>query len=620
MAITRIATRLGDGVKSLLEYRHLPALLALGAMLLMLPALKTGLFADDWVQWSVEMRPGQLPARLRAAGTQADSGTLRTVLNDLFPGLSHDPAGLAQAKRYGILPWWTISDVRFNLWRPVTAFTHWLDYRLFPDSPALMHLENNAWFAAVVLLVAVIYRKFMAPGPAAGLAAVMFLLDCNTFFPVMFVANRGFIIALCFGLLCLYQQHRWRAGQSRSGCVLAMLFLALAVLANEGGASTLAFILAYALVLDPGSWRNRAGSVLPALLVIVLWRIAYKLGGFGLWHVGLYIDPVTEPLAFARTLIPRDIALLGGQLTSVPPDLLWVVKPALYPAVIAAYGAVAAVVLALVFPWVRRDKIAAFWLAVMLLAAIPASTVSPLSKNLGFVAVGAYGLIASFIAAWVGRSSQLPAGRGWRIAAGITCGLLLLIHVPGALAGRALTLAVAGGHFNWFTTVHRAADATDKNMIAVNAPCAMILSYGPYAKAYYHQPPPPTLRALVPGCTRLEVERTDDRTLVIRSRTNSLFSCDDVGAFHIAYAFSAANMAIGHPHCRTGDHYELTGVTVDVLAADARAEATAVAFRFDRPLEAPDLYWMQFRWATFSYEPFAVPAIGQRVTLDGPRR
>jgi hypothetical protein len=54
-------------------------------------------------------------------------------------------------------------------------------------------------------------------------------------------------------------------------------------------------------------------------------------------------------------------------------------------------------------PWVRRDKTAAFWFAVMVLAAIPAATVVPMSKNLGFVAVGAYGLIASFVAGLITR-------------------------------------------------------------------------------------------------------------------------------------------------------------------------------------------------------------------------
>ena len=182
---------------------------------------------------------------------------------------------MALAKNYGTLPWWTPDDLKLSLWRPVTAFTHWLDYRLFPDSPALMHAQNIAWFAAIVFLVTIIYRKLMGTGWAAGLAALLFLLDGNTYFPVAFVANRGFILSLFFGLLCLYEHHQWRSAKSRSGLVLSALFLALSLFADEGGASTFAFILAYALVLEPGSVRNRALTVLPSVLVIVLWRTIY---------------------------------------------------------------------------------------------------------------------------------------------------------------------------------------------------------------------------------------------------------------------------------------------------------------------------------------------------------
>jgi K+-transporting ATPase A subunit len=86
------------------------------------------------------------------------------------------------------------------------------------------------------------------------------------------------------------------------------------------------------------------------------------------------------------------------------------------------------------FPWVRRDKTAAFWFAVMVLAVIPAATVMPLSKNLGFVAVGAYGLIASFVAGLITR--RLPEWLAYRILAWVACVLLILMHVPGAIAGR----------------------------------------------------------------------------------------------------------------------------------------------------------------------------------------
>jgi len=231
-------------------------------------------------------------------------------------------------------------------------------------------------------------------------AGLLFLLDYNTYFPEAFVANRGFILSLCLGLACLYQHHQWRAEQRPSGLLWSALFLALSVFTNEGGASTLAFILAYALVLEPGPVRRHALTVLPALLVILLWRMIYTLTGSGVFHVGGYIDPSKEPMLFAREMLPRALVLLGGQLTHVAPDLLLGVKPSLQPLATALYAVPLVAALGVFAPWLRRDKTAAFWCAVMLLAAIPAATVVPLGKNLGFVAVGlfqlpAFGVLAS---------------------------------------------------------------------------------------------------------------------------------------------------------------------------------------------------------------------------------
>jgi hypothetical protein len=617
-------TRMLDFSKRFLEHRHLPAILAIGAILVMLPALKTGLMADDLVQRAVELRPDQLPTRLRDAGIPPDSGSLGTVLRDLFPGINR----MAPVKNYGLLPWWTPDDMKLGLWRPLTAFTHWLDYRLFPDSPALMHAHNIAWFAAIVFLVTVMYRKLMGLGWAAGLAALLFLLDDYTYVPVMFVANRGFVLSLCFGLLCFYEHHQWRSAKSRSGCVLSPLFLALSLFANEGGASTFAFILAYALVLETGSFRKRALTVLPAVLIIVLWRTIYTLSGFGLFHVGLYIDPATEPLEFGREVIPRAMVLLGGQLTGVAPDLLFAIKPSLHPLVIALYSASVLAALAVFLPWVRRDKTAAFWLAVALLAAIPAATVAPLSKNLGFVAVGVYGLMASFVAALVTRPGPLPERLTYRIPAWMACGLLLLMHIPVAIAGRVLTAevltaeAIASGSRDMrsFINLDKSPDVENKNVIVVNAPCAITLAYMPFYKAYYHQPLPRTLRTLVPGCTSFDVQRTDEQTLVIRSRASDVFTCDDVGPAHIAYIFSACSVAVGVPKSKKGDRHDLSGLTVEVLEANVADVATRVAFRFDASLDSPDFRWLWWDWRTFSYRPFQIPAIGQSVTLSGPRR
>jgi hypothetical protein len=602
----------------LLEHRYLPAILAIGAILVMLPALKVGLVMDDLPQRAVELRPDQLPPRMHETGNPADSGSFSTVLFNLF-GFDRNPHCVSLMKNYGALPWWTPDGLRLSLCRPVTAFTHWLDYRLFPDTPWLMHAENIAWFAAVVFLITVVYRKLMGTGWAAGLAALLFLLDGNSYFPVAFVANRGFFLALFFGLLCLYEHHQWRSTKSRSALVLSILFLALSLFAEESGASTFAFILAYALMLEPGSFRNRALTLLPSVLVIIVWRIIYTFSGYGLSHVGIYIDPAQEPLHFARELIPRAAVLLGGQLTSVPPDFLFAVKPSLQPTIIALYGVFVVAALVVFIPWVRRDKTAAFWFAVMILAAIPEATLVPLSKNFGFVAVGAYGLIASFVAGLFTRPIRLPEWLPCRILAWTACVLLMLVHGPGAVAGRVAVVKADSFLFAWASRVPPDwPNIENENVIVVNAPCPLESAYVPSYRAYHHQLLPRTLRVLVPSCTSFDVQRTDDETLVIQSQGSNIFSCDNVGPIHIAYALSAFTLVGAEPKCKKGDRYNLGGLTVEVLETDASDLPSRVAFRFNTSLDSPDFRWFWFDWRTSSAKPFKVPAIGQSVTLPGP--
>ena len=71
-------------LKRFLEHRYLPAVLAMGAILVMLPALKTGLGLDDLVQRAVELKPSQLPPRRYETGLPSESSELYTVLCDLF--------------------------------------------------------------------------------------------------------------------------------------------------------------------------------------------------------------------------------------------------------------------------------------------------------------------------------------------------------------------------------------------------------------------------------------------------------------------------------------------------------------------------------------------------------
>ena len=294
-------------------------------------------------------------------------------------------------------------------------------------------------------------------------------------------------------------------------------------------------------------------------------------------------------------------------------------KPSLQAAVFAFFGAVVAAALLILLPCLRRNRIAAFFFAVMVLAAIAESCLLPVSKNLGFVAVGTYGLMASFIAGWVTRSRQSRETLSYRIAVWTACVLLLLVHVPGAIAARIATVKAVAFIFgpanqrprNW-------QNSENARVVFVNAPWPAAMMYMPSIQALHNLPLPKTMRALVPACTSFDLQRTDDKTLVIQSHGRNIFSSDAVGPMHLANALSTINRILAEPRCSKGDRYRVNGLTVEVLESDAADLPSRVAFRFDTSLDSPDFHWLQFDWETFSQEPFTLPAIGQGITLSGP--
>ena len=87
----------------------------------------------------------------------------------------------------------------------------------------------------------------------------------------------------------------------------------------------------------------------------------------------------------------------------------------------------------------------------------------------------------------------------------------------------------------------------------------------PAYTAYYYRPLPKTLRVLTPAGTGFDVQRTDDKTLVIQSKGPDIFSCDNVGPVHAAYALSSASSLLSsEPHYKKGDRYQLKGLTVEI--------------------------------------------------------
>jgi hypothetical protein len=609
-----------------------PFVFALLAALSMLSSLRAGLFGDDLIQRPAQFKASDLPPRLLHTGfVPPNSGELSAVVTHLFNYLGR-PDAIARARDYGIAPWWIPSSWGAALWRPLTAFTHWLDYRLFPNTPALMHAHNIFWYAAAVFLAAICYRELsrsfqlstdspQTATAAAGLAAFLFLLDKDNYGPVAYVANRGFIIALVFGLGCLSAHHRWRSANSKLFMFLSAFCLLLSLLANEGGASTLAFLLAYALVLEPGRWQSRVASLIPAAAVMLIWRTAYAGWGFGVRNFVGYVDPGYAPLFFLKNLLPRMNGLLGGQLTGIPPEINFGLSPQMRIVLALFFAGFSLVCLVVFLPVLRRNALARFWAAVMLLALVPAATVVPLSKNLGFVAVGAFGLIAAFLRHFASREHHAALSFSLRALSWCVASWLVLAHVFGALAARIGLAAVTPQiPYAWEQLcAFNSIEIGDRDVIIVNDPVQTPVVV-PFDRAYRGQQLPNSIRTLAPGLSGLLVSRPDGSTLVLTSKGADLFDCPSLGPFHIGYALKSANdFLFGGTVWRVGDRVVSKGFVTEVLELSREDVPRSVAVHFEQSLDSENMVWLYFDWQRRAHLPFTLPRPGETAELAGPK-
>src|SRR4051812_21911114 len=126
-----------DRLRALLSGPRAPRWVLGIALLIALPTLRLGLQVDD--HWhAIYLRRDPHYAAL-----------LQPPL-ELFTFYDGDPARIRAMLEQGWTPWWTDPHLRMAFLRPVSAATHWLDHRLWPGVPALMHLQSVAWYLAVI--------------------------------------------------------------------------------------------------------------------------------------------------------------------------------------------------------------------------------------------------------------------------------------------------------------------------------------------------------------------------------------------------------------------------------------------------------------------------------------
>lgn len=577
---------------ALLSHRRMPILAALLGITLTLPSLGVGWRLDDHLH----------RALLRdAAGLRG----LTQAAMELFRFVDDDPQNTHQLMDVGVLPWWTDRHIKIAFWRPLTALTHWLDYRLWPDTPALMHTQSLLWYGLLVGLVACLHRRVLGATWVAGLAALLYALDDGHGMPVGWLANRNTVIAAAFGVAACLAHDRWRRAGRRGGRILGPLLLGLSLLAAEAGIGTLAYLIAHAVVLDRGSWRRRAATLLPYFGVVVVWRATWAVLGYGSAHAELYTDPIAEPGTFVVAVAQR-LPILAMGLLSVPPADLSAVLEGRAVWWLALAGLVFVIIAAfLLTPLLRRDPAARFWALAMVLALIPVCATRPNDRMLLLAGVGGMALLAQFLAFAFGGLQWRPSGR-FRRRVLVCCGVgMIVVHAVVA----PLLLVVRSA---WPLGPPRVLDALlvrtpfdqrveQQDVIVVNPPSVLHVGYLRLLRELEGTPVPRRVRALAPGLARVALDRPDQRTLVIRPAGG-----------YLANKLDRLLRAKDRP-LALRQRVELSGMTASVTALTADGRPAEVRFEFAVPLEDPSLRWLQ--WTGRDFVPFTPPAVGDRIEL-----
>jgi hypothetical protein len=563
------------------------------AVALTLPSLRAGLFLDDY-HAKLLMSDSDSPVRL-----------LEHPL-DMFAFFTGGAERILELRDLGFVPWWTHEGIRGGFCRPLASATHWLDYVLWPDSPALMHAQSLLWYGALVAAVAILYRRFINAMWVAGLAALMFAIDDAHGMPAGFICNRNALMATFFGVMAIMAHHRWRSSDWRAGAVLSMLFLSASLLSAEAGISTCGYLAAYALLMERAKWSRRFASLIPYAVVVVVWRISWSHLGYGLANVGGYIDPLSEPVRYMAAVSDRAPFLLLGQL-AVPPAATWLfLEPTglrLLWRMACMFIVVAAI---LIIPLLHRNRTARFWLVAMLLSVLPICAAWPDDRLLTFVGIGAMALAAQFFALLFGKAK--PRLILWRIPALLLAVIFVLSHLviaPVALVVRS-AYPVGPKQLVDKLLINRPfdTDVEDQDVVFVNPPVSFFIHASALTWAGENWPVPRRLRVLTSSLFQpVSVHRPDTNTLVVRP---------SVGYY--AWVLDGLWRTKRHP-LRVGDKVELTGMTVEVTELTADGRPAEAAFRFSLPTEDESLRWLQYKDG--KYVPFDLPAVGQSTTLPG---
>ncbi len=556
---------------------------ALIAVLFVLPSLWVGLQLDDYFHWALVQHHAGLPV--------AD---LPGSWFDLFGFLDGDATRAQALIEKGMLPWWTLQDIRYAFWRPVVEFTHALDYLVWPQSPWLMHLHSIFWFVVMLWLAHRLYDLLLG-SDAARWATLVFALHYSHGLPAGWLANRNGLMATVFVLLTVLLHHRVQ-GRFSPWAVVAF---ATALLCGELGVSAGLLLFSYAVFLDQRSLKDRIVSLLPYVITGLVWLVLRKLFGYGAQGSGHYLDPVHDFGGFLTAFVSRAADLLNGQFLLLPPELATLLPQewrlgiaAVVLVFLLAYGTVL----------VKQSPVARFFVLASVLCLLPVTATTPHSRLLLCVSIGGCGLMGMWLAHWRGRDK---IGQGGVIRKSVAVALVgaFCVLSPLLLAFESVSMRlIMDGMINRAAAALPWEDnAADERLVLVNPPLTTVAGYLSGIRAWHGLPYPEQSYSLVSGMEPLEIDVVDEYQLRVRAPKG------------VYEPVQESLLRDPRQALQPGDKVALKDMQITVETVSAERVPTQILVSFARPLQDSGYRFMI--WNKGKLAPCHWPAPGSTLTL-----
>ncbi|MEB2311379.1 MAG: hypothetical protein OZ921_11575 [Sorangiineae bacterium] len=571
-----------------LAMRRFTLVAAVLGILLVAPSIPGGFQTEDWVFRDVARAT---PVSLENFNLWGGDGRLpERAIRERVRG----------QRQRGLTPWVTSEAFSVSFFRPLASLTHRLEFSLYPNRPALMHLQNVLWYGLTILAAGLLYRRLLARAWVAGLATLLYAVDDAHGHPVGWISNRNALIGASLSLLAIAAHDRWRRDGWRAGAWLAPSALGLGLLGSELALGAVGYLVAHAVFIDRASRPRRLAASLPWLVVVAAWALGYHALGHGVSGSGLYLDPLHAPGDFVTAGAARVVVLLASAFGGPPADL-YSETTSLSLVAIASLAVLIVIVVAMAAT-LGRDRVARFWALGTALSALPVIAAFPEDRLLLLTGAGALALVARF--SEVAFSASSDGASGARRAARAVAGLLLVVHLVAApllLPFRSLTMARYEARLARARESAYALAPTQRNtLVVLDAPDFYFATMMLLTRISSGHSPAPTL--IVTGTLApVSVTGVTDDTLDVR-----------VAGSFLAEPFNRIYRDASHP-MRVGETTNAPAALITVTEIDHAGRPVAARFHFNWPVSGGRLVFA--RWRAGQYERVAPPAPGQTLIV-----